>query len=197
MSRFDEVADHFVVDPRVKRLSGDECLAELRQAGMQYVPPSYAWAKKVFGNSRIEPFEANFWVGIASIGVPRYSIVNNREILLSNVESFRQSDGTYDFKWDISDQLKEKDVGAINFDKMIPLLSHGEYDMWYVWDLGSISPDGEPRILAFDLGRQYLSFILSDICELYQLAIKMDGGYADYKKDESGRIVLVPYPGSH
>lgn len=192
MSRFDEVAKRFRVAPGVEFLSPEQCAGEMALIGIKHVPPSYAWAKRVFGNSRIEPVDARFWINIANTKNETFSMISDREILRKRVARYRQPDGKYRFDWGPAEGEGAEERKNLDFDRMIPLCVNGECDLWFVWDLARISGQGEPRVIGFDLGMQSLHFSLPDICELYDRVADKDNEFVPYERDANGKIMLVP-----
>ena len=194
MSRNDEVASRYRTTPGVVFLSQEQCAAELALAGMKHVPPSYAWAKRVFGNSRLDPVDARFWINVASTEAHRFSLIKTRQMLLDRVSDFKQPDGSYKFPWGSEDDpASAAAFNQLDFSRLLPLCVNGESDLWHVWDLGRISSQGEPKIVIFDLGMQSVHTTLSDLCELYDLQAQWDGDIVDYEKDTDGKILLVPW----
>jgi len=192
MPRPDDIAKRFHVSPGVKFLSQEQCAAELKLIGLKEVPPSYAWVKRVFGNSKLSPFGFYFWINTADAENTSYSMINRKKLLLNRTSSYRRLDGTYDYQWFPDEGVDKTIAEKINFSNLVPLCMNSQYDLWYTWDLSQITASGEPPILIFDLGTQIIEMILPDIYELYEAIADADGNDGEYDKAADGKIILVP-----
>lgn len=184
-SRQDAIAALYRVMPGVEFLTEEQYAGDLAAMGLKHIPPSYAWAKRVFGNSRIMPWEANFWINVPGRRDGYGSMREDRDTLLKE-RVYGYLDGTYKYEW-----YEEKDPG-IDFKNLIPLQLDGEYDHWLAWDLSRISADGEPFIHSFDLGMPRIEPGYPNIYALYEERAERDGHPADFERDEEGRILLGP-----
>lgn len=188
-SRLERIAACYRVLPGVEFLAEGQYADDLASLGLPRVPPSYAWAKRVFGNSRIKPREANFWINVPGQRERYGSMWQDRETLLKE-RVYGYLDGRYRFEWYVDEGVRAET--NIDFKNLIPLQCDGEYDSWLAWDLARISDDGEPFIHSFDLGMQLMYPGFADLYDLYEAMTLEDGRLADYERDEEGKILLGP-----